>query len=116
MATELAYALITPYSLVKSRTGGIIGRMLSLTDLEFVGARMYAPSDEMIDEYKQTYDASSLRDSEKSLFNQYLDEACRPANRLGVANRMMLLLFRGENAVESLRGVIGPVDTGQREK
>ncbi len=39
MATELAYALITPYSLIKSRTGGIIGRMLSLTDLELIGAR-----------------------------------------------------------------------------
>ena len=81
MATELAYALITPYSLVKSRTGGIIGRMLSLTDLELVGASMYAPSDEFIDEYKETLVASSVRDSAKQLFLEYLDVNCRPANR-----------------------------------
>jgi nucleoside diphosphate kinase len=114
MATELAYALITPYSLIKSRTGGIIGRMLSLTDLELVGARMYAPSDEFIDEYKETLVASSVRDSAKQLFFEYLDMNCRPANRLGKPNRMMLLLFRGENAVANLLEVIGPVTTEAR--
>ena len=62
MASKLAYALITPYSLVKSRTGGIIGRMLSLTDLTFVGTRMFAPSDEMVDKLKASYQASSMRD------------------------------------------------------
>ena len=49
MSNELAYVLITPYSLMKSRTGGIIGRLLSLGRLELVGARMYAPSDEFVD-------------------------------------------------------------------
>ncbi len=114
MATELAHALITPYSLVKSRTGGIIGRMLSLTDLELVGARMYAPSNEFIDEYKATIERSDVRASVKRLFGEYLDANCRPANRLGKPNRMMLLLFRGENAVESLLGVVGPVTTEAR--
>ncbi len=114
MATELAYALITPYSLIKSRTGGIIGRILSLTDLEFVGARMYAPSDEFIDEYKETLTASSVRESVRQLFMEYLDMNCRPRNRLGKPNRMMLLLFRGENAASSLLDVIGPVTTEAR--
>ena len=33
MSGQLAYALITPYSLLKSRTGGIIGRLLAHTRL-----------------------------------------------------------------------------------
>jgi len=114
MGLELAYALITPYSLVKSRTGGIIGRMLSLTDLEFVGARMYCPSDAFIDEYKETFLRSSMSEGPKRLTAQYLDESCRPRNRLDKPNRMMLLLFKGENAVASLNEVIGPITTEPR--
>ena len=114
MGVELAYALITPYSLVKSRTGGIIGRMLSLTELEFVGARMYCPSDAFIDEYKDTFLRSSASESIKRLVAQYLDESCRPRNRLEMPNRMMLLLFKGENAVASLNEVIGPITTEPR--
>ena len=34
MADELAYVMITPYSLHKSRTGGIIGRLVSLAKLD----------------------------------------------------------------------------------
>ena len=50
---QLAYALITPYSLFKSRTGGIIGRLLAHARLEFVGARMYVFSDAFVDAYKK---------------------------------------------------------------
>ena len=54
MMQELTYALITPYSLSKSRTGSIMGRLLTLADLELVGARMLSPSDEFVDRYVQT--------------------------------------------------------------
>ncbi len=54
MKDELAYVLITPYSLLKSRTGGIIGRLMSMADLTLVGARMYAPSDALVDAYAVT--------------------------------------------------------------
>ena len=54
MPGRLAYALITPYTLLKSRTGGIIGRLLFLTDMEFVGARLYRPSDAFVDRYIET--------------------------------------------------------------
>ena len=53
MSEELAYALITPYSLYKSRTGGIIARLLAYAKLEFVGARMYSLSDAFLDEYRE---------------------------------------------------------------
>ena len=44
MATELAFALINPYTISKSRTGGVIGRLLTRTGLELVAARLFGPS------------------------------------------------------------------------
>ncbi len=114
MSTELAYVLITPYSLIKSRTGGIIGRALSLTDLELVGANMYAPSDAFVDEYMETFKSAPMDAELRANVLRYLDENCRPENRLGKPNRMMLLLFRGEDAVAGLNGVVGELTTEPR--
>jgi len=114
MATELAYILITPYSLIKSRTGGIIGRALSLSDLELVGANMYAPSDAFIDEYKATFEGAAIDSKTREHVLGYLDGNCRPKNRLAKPNRMMLLLFRGENAVANLNNVVGELSTEPR--
>ena len=60
MADELTYALITPYSLLKSRTGGILGRLLSLTNLEIIGATMFAPSDSFVDKYCATIEEQDI--------------------------------------------------------
>ncbi len=49
---ELSYATITPYSMRKSRTGGIIARLISRTGLDLVAARMFAPSEELVRRYE----------------------------------------------------------------
>ena len=54
MALELSYVLITPYSLMKSRTGGIISRLLSRTGLELVGAQILAPTLEFSQRFAST--------------------------------------------------------------
>ena len=41
---ELSYAIVTPYSMRKSRTGGILARLISRTGLDLVAARMFVPS------------------------------------------------------------------------
>ena len=51
MSSELSFVLITPYSLMKSRTGGILARLLSRTDLELVGAQMLTPSLDLVRSY-----------------------------------------------------------------
>jgi len=51
---ELSYAIITPYSMRKSRTGGIVGRLISRTGLDLVGGRMFAPSAELTKRYAET--------------------------------------------------------------
>ncbi len=110
MADELAYALITPYSLLKSRTGGIIGRLLSLAKLDFIGARMYAPSNKFVDKYLATIEGQKGPPKIKKALMDYVDSYFRPKNRFSISNRMMLLLFRGEDAIRSLRDeVIGPI-------
>src|SRR2546423_290576 len=48
---ELAYVIVTPYSMRKSRTGGIVGRLISRTGLDVVGGRMFAPSSELAKRY-----------------------------------------------------------------
>ena len=110
MAEELAYAWITPYSLLKSRTGGIIGRLLSLTNLEFVGARMYAPTDAFVDKYMATIEEQEAPPRIKKALLDYINNYFRPNNRFHISNRTVLMLFRGEDAVRSLRDdVIGPI-------
>jgi len=113
MAVELAYALITPYSLLKSRTGGIISRLLS-TDLELEAARMMAPSDEFVDHYKALLARQDIQSPVKEALLDYCDAFLRPNNRLGISNRVLLLLFRGENAGQALNDVVGPIGRAPR--
>ncbi len=47
-AEELSYVIVTPYSMRKSRTGGIISRLISRTGLDLVGGRMFTPSKELV--------------------------------------------------------------------
>lgn len=108
MADELAYVLITPYSLLKSRTGGIISRLLLLTDLEFVGARMYWPSDAFVDAYIDTVKNQEVEPELRKHIINYLNDYFRRKNRFNISNRTFLLLFRGEGAIEKLkRDVVG---------
>jgi nucleoside diphosphate kinase len=102
MATELAYAIITPYSLHKSRTGGIIGRLLSLSKLDLVALHMYAPSDGWVDEYLKILRKSDLGNPVREAFIRYVDENLRAKNPMGLSNRCMVLLFEGENALNHL--------------
>ena len=53
MSQELAYVIVTPYSLHKSRTGGILARLITRTGLELVGARMFGPSSELVQLYSE---------------------------------------------------------------
>ena len=102
MATELAYAMITPYSLHKSRTGGIIGRLVSLSNLDLVGIHMFAPSDAWVAQYLDILRKSDLGNPVRGAFIRYVDENLRRRNPLGLSNRCLVLLFRGENALAHL--------------
>ncbi|MDR4506723.1 MAG: nucleoside-diphosphate kinase [Candidatus Brocadiaceae bacterium] len=114
MEEELTYALITPYSLLKSRTGGIIGRLFSLTDLEFVGATMFAPSNDFVEKYCATIQEQDIKPEWRKVMIDYVNGHLRKENKFGITNRAVLLFFKGQNAIEKLEHeVIGPINRFQ---
>ena len=116
MAQQLAYVIITPYSLHKSRTGGIIARLITRTGLDMVGARMFAPSPELVRKYGDAIispaDPQNLRVQE--LIRDYVLQNLCPDPITGRRRRVMMLLFRGEDAVRKVRSVIGNISPERR--
>src|SRR5882757_3309497 len=116
MSQQLAYVIITPYSLYKSRTGGILSRLITRTGLDLVGLRMFAPSSELVKEYAQTI--ISAQDSQdrkvQELLQQYVLENLRPDPKTGRHRRVMMLLFRGDEAVRKVRSVVGNLSPNRR--
>ncbi|MDR1024329.1 MAG: nucleoside-diphosphate kinase [Treponema sp.] len=101
---SLSYVLVTPYTIAKSRTGGVIARLLSRLDLELVGAQMIAPDEGFVKDF-----AASLRGEvnppDVSLLADYVDQNMGPSG--GRKHRSLLLLFQGENPCEKLTGICG---------
>lgn len=107
MAEELSYVIITPYSLMKSRTGGILARLLSRTDLELVGARILAPSAELAYKYAESLEKAVTHDGRAGrLLADYVRENFSPLPD-GRRERILMLLFKGEDACRKLYAVTG---------
>src|SRR4051812_12447164 len=111
MAQELAYVIITPYSLHKSRTGGIFARLITRTGLELVGARLFGPSTELVKEYSEVVvSAADSQDRQiQELIRDYILKNLGPDPKTGKRRRVMMLLFKGEDAVRKVRSVIGNI-------
>jgi nucleoside diphosphate kinase len=108
MNDQLTYVLITPYSLLKSRTGGIIGRLLAHSRLELVGARMCVFSDAFLKEYKDMVVPVGADDRLRQALRRYVAESLGQKNPWGYVPRCLVLLFRGPDAVRHLHhDVIG---------
>ncbi|HEX8680450.1 MAG TPA: nucleoside-diphosphate kinase, partial [Chthoniobacterales bacterium] len=109
-AEELAYVILTPYSMRKSRTGGIISRLISRTGLDLVAGRMFAPSDELVRRYAETVvtASDSRHRATQELIKQYVAK-----NFTGSVNgqrpRCLMLVFRGPDAIERVHKVVGHI-------
>src|ERR1044071_4980889 len=107
---ELSYVIVTPYSMRKSRTGGIIARLISRTGLDLVTSRMFAPSEELTKRYAQTIvtESDPRHRATQELIREYVLK-----NFTGKVNgqkpRVMFLVFRGEDAVEKIHRTIGHI-------
>ncbi|HYA12866.1 MAG TPA: nucleoside-diphosphate kinase [Syntrophales bacterium] len=111
MTNELTYVVITPYSLIKSRTGNIVARLMSFSGCDLVGVRMMRPSDEFVNEYIQRVKSLSIDPKVGNALVDYIDQNLRRENILGQPNRCLFLLFEGENAVEQIYNVVGKLTT-----
>ncbi len=116
MSQQLAYVIITPYSLYKSRTGGILSRLITRTGLELVAARMFAPSAELVKQYSEAIiSANDPQDRRiQELICDYILQNLSPDPKTGRRRRVMMLLFKGEDAVRKTRSVIGNISPDRR--
>jgi nucleoside diphosphate kinase len=115
MPEQLAYVIVTPYSLRKSRTGGIISRLITRTGLDLVAARMFAPSAELVKKYAEmTISANDPQERKiQELIYNYILQNLSPDPKTGRRRRVMMLLFKGEDAVRKTRSVVGNISTEQ---
>jgi nucleoside diphosphate kinase len=106
MEQALSYVMVTPYTIAKSRTGGVLARLLSQLDLELVGAQIIAPDEAFITEY-----AAALRKQNASntvtILADYVEHHLAPSG--GRKHRTLLLLFRGENPCAKLTAICGHI-------
>ena len=107
MKQTMSYVIVTPYTISKSRTGGVIARLLSRVDLELVAAQIVTPSEEFVHEYAET-----LREQERQNLNTagellagYIERNMAPSG--GRRHRLLIMLFRGENACRKLSDICG---------
>jgi nucleoside diphosphate kinase len=116
MSQQLAYAIITPYSLHKSRTGGILSRLISRTGLDLAAARMFAPSAELVQKYSEAIVSANDPQDRKiqEMLREYILNNFSPDPKTGKRRRAMMLIFRGEDAVRKVRSVVGNLDPNRR--
>ena len=109
-AEELSYVIVTPYSMRKSRTGGIIARLISRTGLDLVTSRMFAPSAELTKRYAETIvtETEPRHRSTQELIRDYVLKNFT-GKKNGQRARALFLVFRGPDAVEKIHHTIGHI-------
>jgi len=107
MKDELSYMIITPYTIVKSRTGGVISRLLSRVDLELVAAQVLAPTREVAAAYADYFMSQkhTMLPRAAEILRDYVLRTFTPSE--GRRHRIMLMLFRGDDACRKLADIAG---------
>ncbi len=108
MARELAYAIITPYTIRKSRTGAIVARLLSRANSRLVAAQMVGLTADMAARYAASIKPGSDPQDEKcrQMIRNYILQNLSPAPD-GRPHRSLILMFCGENARADIAAVVG---------
>lgn len=107
---ELAYAIVTPYSIRKSRTGGIVSRLISRTALDLVAARMFAPGAELAKRYADTIvtETDPGHRATQELIREYVLKNFT-GEKQGQRPRALFLVFRGPDAAERIHRTVGHI-------
>jgi len=108
MSKGLSYVFVTPYTVAKSRTGGVLSRLLTRTDLDLVGAQIFAPDREFADKYSLSLKERAPQ-NQLVLLADYVKQYFGPSG--GRPHRTLFLLFYGENPCEKLLNACGHLYT-----
>jgi len=107
LTQQISYVMTTPYTLAKSRTGGILSRLFSRVDLELIAAQVITPDQETVNAYAASLmkHANADKPGSAELLRDYALEHMLPTE--GRPHRVAIFLFRGENAVSQLMDHVG---------
>jgi nucleoside diphosphate kinase len=113
---QLAYVIVTPYSLYKSRTGGILSRLITRTGLDLAAMRMFAPGNELARQYAEAIVSAEDPQDRKiqELLHDYVLHNLSPDPKTGRHRRVLVMVFRGEDAVRKVRAVVGNLGPDRR--
>ncbi|MFA5689394.1 MAG: nucleoside-diphosphate kinase [Kiritimatiellales bacterium] len=114
MAKELGFVMITPHSIRKSRTGGIIGRFSRIEGLDLVAARMFGPGHDLVNRFaEQLRTMKDIAPDRRDTLADYVLRAFAPDTESGRPRRVMLLLYEGENTIEKIYRAAGGLADAQ---
>src|SRR5579862_1936124 len=116
MSHQLAYVIVTPYSLYKSRTGGILSRLISRTELDLAAVRMFAPGPELVRQYAETIVSAQDPQDRKiqELLREYVFTNLSPDPKTERRRRILMMVFQGDDAVRKVRSVVGNLSPDRR--
>jgi nucleoside diphosphate kinase len=109
MLQPLSYVLVTPYTVAKSRTGGVLSRLLSRISLELVGAQMVTFDEETTEAFAQIIERRSVAaccGASRDILGSYIRQNMGPSED-GLLHRSLFLVFRGDNPTKELSNVCG---------
>jgi nucleoside diphosphate kinase len=107
MEKKLSYVIVTPYTVAKSRTGGVLARLLSRLDLGLIGAQMIAFDESLTQKYadclRKHVDPNNPRAA--TLLADYVEKHMGPS--AGRRHRSLLLVFSGTAPCKKLSDTCG---------
>jgi nucleoside diphosphate kinase len=111
MAEEIAFVVVTPYTISKSRTGAILSRLLGRLSAELIATQIFAVNQEMADRYAASVPPGPTPEDEhhRRMIRDYIAETFSPLQDGQRRRRALLLVFRGENACQEVADVVGRI-------
>ena len=108
MSFQAAYAIVTPHTIRKSRTGAVLSRLLGRVSAPLVGAQMIALDQEMAERYAASIRPGLTPQEEKyrAQFREYIRQNLGPGPD-GPRHRSLMLVFAGENARDEIVRITG---------
>ncbi|MFA7707337.1 MAG: nucleoside-diphosphate kinase [Candidatus Pacearchaeota archaeon] len=114
MAVEQCLVIIKPDGLIKSLTGNIIST-LSETKLKIVGARVLKVSRELAEKHYSELKPSQIKKHGEQKGTQIFENTVNYIMGKYHTDRVMVLVYQGENAIAKIRDIIGKTNPEDAE-
>ena len=114
MVQEACLVLVKPDGLVKSLTGNIISA-LSETKLKIIGAKIVCVSRELAEKHYHKLREEQVERVGEEKGNEIFESTMRYIQGEFHTNRVLALVYYGENAIEKIRAIAGSTNPEKAE-